>query len=196
MADAKSNAELLTMARALSMAVKKVFFEKSETRFSGEPIIEEKRITQFVNRMRVDAMEKFNVTTFLSAVHYYKDTAALEKNDPVGLIVVYIERTFVPEMLRLLRYPYIDYDHDDEVLDGAGAIANLIAGYFKKELSRLGYIDLEMSHFKSAINSVLDGIEYCKGQTHKYELSFSIEDQKRLAVEMVMGPLPKMSGDE
>ena len=190
-----SSEDLFTMALALSAAVKKVFFEKSEAKFSSEPRIGKKVIIQFVDRMRIDAMEKFNVTTFLSAVHFYKDTADMEKNNPLGLVIVYIERTFVPEMLRLFKYPYIDYENDDDVLDGIGAITNLIAGYFKKELIRLGYVDLEMSHFRSAINTVLDGLEYCKDQTQKYELDFEYEDKKRLVVELVMSPLPKASQD-
>ena len=187
---ADNSEQLFTMALALSAAIKKVFFERSEHKFSAEPNIEKRTIIQFVKRMRIDAMEKFNATTFLSAVHYYKDVAALKNNDPVGLIIVYIERTYVPEMLRLFKYPYIDYDNDDEVLDGIGAICNLIAGYFKKELARLGCIDLEMSHFRSAINTALDGIEYCKTQTEKYEITFEIDGKKRMVVEMVMDPIP------
>ncbi len=183
---------IFTMALALTVAVKKVFFEKSETKFSAEPLIEKKLIIQFMQRMRVDAMEKFNATTFFSVVHFYKDAHALEKNDPVGLIAANIERKFVPEMLRMLKYPYIDYDDDDEVLDGTGAITNLIAGQFKKELTRLGYADLEMSHFKSSINAVVNGVEYPREQTHKYEIGFEIEDKKRMVLEMVMNPPPKI----
>ncbi|MBF0489258.1 MAG: hypothetical protein HQL15_01390 [Candidatus Omnitrophica bacterium] len=183
---------LFTMALALSAAVKKVFYEKSEYKFSAEPALQKMPIVQFVSRMRIDAMEKFNNTTFLSAVHFYRDAAALGKDQPLGLIIVYIERTFVPEMLRLFKYPYIDYDNNDEVLDGIGAISNLIAGSFKIELGRLGYVDLEMSHFRSAINSVLDGLEYCKNQNQKYEISFEIDGKKRMVVELVMDPLPKV----
>ena len=182
---------LFTMSLALCASVKKVFFEKSETKFSSEPIVEKKLIIQFMQRMRIDAMEKFNQTTFFSVVHFYKDTAALEKNTPVGVLIVYIERKFVPEMLRLLKYPYIDYDNDNEVMDGAGSIVNLIAGQFKKELARLGYADLEISPFKSYVNTVADGVDYPRDQTHKYEISFDIDDKKRLAVEMVMSALPK-----
>ena len=173
-----SGEEVFTMALALSAAIKKVFFEKSEQKFSAEPIIEKKLIVQFLNHMRIDAMEKFNTTTFLAVIHYYKDAVVMEKENPLGLIIVYIERTFVPEMLRLFKYPYIDYDNDDEVLDGIGAVTNLIAGFYKTELARLGYVDLEMSHFRSSINTVLDGVEYCKEQTHKYEISFEIDDKK------------------
>lgn len=190
-AEAEHAERLFTMALALSAATKKVFFEKSDLKFSSEPLIEKKPIIQFMQRMRVEAMEKFNQTTFFSVVHFYKDVAGLQANDPVGFLIAYIERTYVPEMLRLLKYPYIDYDDDDEVLDGTGAIVNLIAGQFKKELIRLGYVDLEMSHFKSFINTFVNGIEYPLSQTEKYEISFDIEGTKRLVLEMVMSPLPR-----
>lgn len=182
---------LFTMSLALTAAVKKVFFEKSEMKFATEPVIDRRKIVQFVHRMRVDAMEKFNQTTFFSIINFYKNVAAMEANTPAGLIIVYIERTFVPEMLRILKYPYIDYDSDDEVLDGTGAIANLIAGQFKRELARLGYADLEMSHFKSHINTVANGVDYPTDQYEKYEISFDIDEKKRMVVEMIMGVLPK-----
>lgn len=189
--------EAFTIALALSAAIKKVFYEKSEQKFSSEPIIDKRRIIQFVHRMRIDAMEKFQKTTFLSVVHFYLNELALKENQPVGLIVVYIERTYVPEMLRLFKYPYIDYEDDDEVLDGIGAITNLIAGSFKKEIARLGYVDLEMSHFQSAINTVLDGVEYCKTETEKFEITFEIDDKKRMVVELSLAPIPrKLTEDE
>ena len=189
----KNNDEdLFTMSLALTAAVKKVVFEKSKTKFSSEPSINKELITQFHHRMRVDGMEKFNQTTFFSVVHFYKDAAALHTNKlPLGLLIVYIDRKFVPEMLRLLDYPYIDYDRDEEVLDGIGAITNLIGGYFKKELSQLGFVDLEMSAFKSYLNTVVDGVNYCQEQTYKYEASFEIDGQKHLVVDMVMGVPPK-----
>ena len=183
--------DLFTIALGLCAAVKKIYFERSEDVFSCEPVIEKTLIIQFMRRMRIDGMEKFNQTTFVSAVHFYKDAAAAASNLPIGVLIVYIERKFVPEMLRLFKYPYIDYDDDTEVLDGIGAIANLIAGQFKKELVHLGYPDLEMFHFKSYINSVANGVEYPSDQTHKYKISFEIDDKKRMVMEMVMSPLPK-----
>ncbi len=186
--------ELIDMSIALSVAIKKVFFEKSKTRFSQDPIIAKKAIVAFSGRLRIDAMEKFNQTTILSVVHYYKNRAEIEAHKaPLGLLIIYLDRKYIPEMLRLLQYPYIDYEDDSEVLDGAGAMINLFAGYFKHELKALGYEDLEMSHFQSYVNKAPMGVEYPRKETDRYELAFSIEDQKRLVVEMVMAPLPKKS---
>ncbi len=190
---AEHASNLIDMSVALSVAVKKVFFEKSRTMFSEDPVIQKKGIVAFSGRLRIDAMEKFNQTTIMSVVHYFLNQEDLDKNKPVGLLIIYLERSYVPEMLRLLQYPYIEFDDDRDVTDGSGAIINLIAGHFKNELKALGYEDLEMSHFQSFINKVPMGVVYPKGQTDRYELSFVIDGEKRLVVEMVMAPLVKKS---
>jgi hypothetical protein len=188
---ATNDEDLFTMSLALSAAVKKIFFEKSDTKFSSEPSIVKKPIIQFMRRMRIDGLEKFDKVTFFSSVYYYKNAVAMDSQEPIGILIVYLERKYVPEMLRLLKYPYIDYDNDEEVLDGVGAIVNLIGGQFKRKLARMGYADVEMSPFESHVNTVVNGLAYPSAQTYKYEITFNIEQKKRLVIEMVMGTLPK-----
>jgi two-component system chemotaxis response regulator CheY len=89
-------------------------------------------------------------------------------------------------MLRHLKYPYIDNENEDEVKDGCGAIVNLMAGQFKKEMSSLGYEDVEMSHFKSYINTAIDCVKFPPEQSYKYEISFEIEDKKRMVMEVIL----------
>ena len=184
--------DLIDLSIVMSVAVKKIFFEKSETKFTSDLIIKKKTITRFRSRMRVDAMEKFNQTTVFSVIHFYLNTEDMSAGEPVGLMIVYMERKFVPEILRLLKYPYIDYDEDDEVLDGAGAIANLIAGKFKQEIKKLGYVDLELSPFKSFINKTGSGVQFPVDQNDRFEISFDVDNVKRLVVEMVMTAIPKV----
>lgn len=188
---ADNQEHLFTLALGLTAAVKKTLYERADAKFSREPIIEKQGIIQFVKRMRIDAMQKFNQTTVFSAVHYFLDVKHIEKNMPCGVIIVYMEKKFLPETLRLLKYPYVDYDNDDEVKDGCGAIANLIAGQFKKEFISLGYEDLEMSHFQSFVNTAPNGIDFPSTQEQKYEISFHIDGIKRMVVEMVMEEIPK-----
>ncbi len=107
-------------------------------------------------------------------------------------LIVYLEQEILPDFLRLLQYPYIDFDDDMEVKDGCGTLVNLIAGQYKREMATLGYKDLMMSPFESYINSAPDGVGIPKGLTEKYELSFDVEGIKRLVVEMVtLDMLPK-----
>ena len=181
-----------TLALALSAAVKKVFYEKSATTFSSEPKLEKKIITQFVHRMRVDAMEKFNATTVFSALQFAANEEDIRRQEYMLTLIVYMEQKFLPEFLRLLQYPYIDSDDEAEVKDGCGTIVNLIAGQYKREMAVLGYKDLMMSPFESYINNAVDGVGIPKGMADKYELSFEVEGTKRLVVEVVtLDMLPK-----
>jgi CheY-like chemotaxis protein len=186
-----------TLALAVSAAMKKIFFEKSKMTFSNEPMLEKKVITQFVHRMRVDAMEKFNATTIFSTLQFAANEEALEQKQYMVTLVVYLEKEFLPEFLRLLDYPYIDSDEDDECKDGCGTLANLIGGQYKRELASLGYKDLEMSPFQSFINTAADGVGIPKDVTEKYEISFEVEGTKRLVVEMAaLDMLPKWKTHE
>ncbi len=181
-----------TLALALSAAMKKIFFDKSKTTFSDEPKLEKKLITQFVNRMRVDGMEKFNSTTVFSVVHFAANEEDLENKQYMVTLVVYLEQKFLPEFLRLMQYPYIDSDDEMESKDGCGTLANIIAGQYKRELAILGYKDLMMSPFESFINSAPDGVGIPKELTHKFELSFDVEETKRLVLELVtLDMIPK-----
>jgi len=174
----------LTLALTLSLAIKKVFYEKSGTRFSGKPKLVPKPIIKYDDKMRVDAMEKFNVTTVFSAIEFAASEDALKRQEYLLTLVVYLDREFLAEFLRLLQYPYIDSDDDGQVKDGCGTLVNLIAGQYKREMASLGYEDLTMSHFSSYINSVGEGLEVPKGSKEKYEISFDIEGRKRLVVEL------------
>ncbi len=178
--------DLFTGSLALSAAVKKIFYEKSQSKFSAEPIVVKKNIVQFAKRMRVDGLSKFDSTTVIAAVNFFTDAKSLERETPCGTIIVYIERTYLPDMLRLLKYPYINDDDDMDVLDGAGAIINLIAGAFKRELININFQDLEMSHFQSYLNQAINGIAFPFNQRYGYEISFDIEGVRRLNIEMVM----------
>lgn len=183
---------LFTLALALTAAVKKIFFEKSEKTFSNEPVVEKKLVTQFLHRMRTDGMEKFNSTTVFSAVEFVLNKEGMEKHDCLITLVIYLEKTFLPEFLRLMQYPYIESDDESEIKDGCGTLVNLIAGQYKREMATLGYKDLMMTPFHSYINSATDGIEIPKGSTEKYEIGFEVEGDKRLVVELIaQSTIPK-----
>ena len=176
---------IFTLALALTAAVKKIFYEKSEMTFSNEPTLEKKPVILYFNEMRIDGMEKFNSTTVFSVIDFAATEEGLEKLQFLITIVVYLEKNFLPEFLRLLQYPYIDSDDEEEVKDGCGTFVNLIAGQYKKEMASMGYKDVLMSTFDSYINTAVDGVHIPKGATEKYEINFEIDGTKRLAVEMV-----------
>lgn len=180
---------LFTMSLAMAVAVRKIFREKAEVRFTREPVIEKKPITHFMRRMRVDPMEKFNAPTVVSFIHFYKNRKDMDLRKPAGVLLCYVELAQLTNLLKMLEYPDIDDDDEEQVEDACGALCNIIAGTFKNELVNLGYQPLEMSAFESYINSVLDGVAYPLKSLNKYEVSYEIGGKKMLVTEMVMAPL-------
>jgi hypothetical protein len=184
---------LFTMSLALAVAVRKLFREKANIKFSQEPLIDKKPITSFMKRMRVDPMEKFNGPTVVSIIHFYKNLQDMDLNRPCGVLLTYIEIAAISGLLKRLDYPEIDDDEEEEVEDACGAICNVIAGGFKLELLNIGYPALEMSSFESHINSVVNGTTFPLKSAHKYEINYEMDGHKKLVTELVMAPLPRAS---
>jgi hypothetical protein len=182
--------DLYVLSLVLATAVKKMLNVKGGIYLSAEPDVLQKPIVEFSRRMRIDGLEKFGDRTVISAVKFYRDEGYMNRDEPVGVVIVYIPVTYIARLLKMLEYPLIDEDDDELVLDACGTIVNLIAGYFIKEISGLGYVHLQMSHFESYINSALNGIAFAVSEEVKYEINFEINSQKRIVVEFSLGNVP------
>ena len=92
----------VTLTLALSSAIKKIFFDKSEMTFSSEPSLRKGLVTQFANRMRVDAMEKFNATTVFAVLHFAANQEQLHES----------QKYFQPcNQLKCYKNSKLQYDH-------------------------------------------------------------------------------------
>lgn len=181
--------QLYTLAVILSGSIRKLF-EGRGLRFSSNPTIKKKPIVEFMRRMRVFGMEKFNNPAFVATINYYLSTKEMGKNAVWGLIAIYVEQDYLDKMVDDLQYPNVDEENIEDMKDACGAICNLIGGQFKIDLTKLGYINLEMSHFSSYRNSSLSGVEFYNKVREKYEIDFYIKGEKRLVAEITMGPVP------
>lgn len=184
---------LHSLALVMTDALKAMLWEKAEQEFSSEPIFELQDIVQFNGRMRVDAMEKFNAPTVFSVITFYatKKDMKNEKN-ALGAMIVYLEQYFVDKMLHIMDYPTLDDEDDEEELkDSCGTIANMIAGYFVAKIQELGFAHLEMSHFKSYVNTAVSGVEFPDNQVIKYEISYFLKRKKRIMIDIAMGAIPR-----
>jgi hypothetical protein len=81
-------------------------------------------------------------------------------------------------------------EEDEELKDATGTLLNVIAGQFKIDIVEIGYT-VEMSHFSNYRNSALRGVDFNPKQTDKYEISFDVDNQKRLVFELSMGEYPR-----
>ncbi len=179
--------QAFTLALALTVAVKKIFYAKSKLKFSDEPVLEKRNIIKYYDTMRVDAMEKFNEATIFSVIEFASSDEALKRQEYIVTLVVFLSKEFLADFLSLMQYPYIDFDNDFELQDGCGTLVNLIAGHYKREMAALKYKDLAMSSFEVILIRRPGGLPSLRDK-YKYEISFEIEGVKRLVVEVVLSP--------
>lgn len=185
------NKDLEKFGQILTKSVEAMFIERNSIHFSKDPELQKKLIIEYGGLMRADGMEKYNEPTFISYINYYLNAKDMEKNKAIGAIVVYIEQSYVTGLLKLLRYPLADDEDLDALADCCGTLCNIIAGAFKTEISKEGYLELEMSHFTSYRNRAVVGVPFHFNEREKMELSFFLQNKKRLMIDMTMGIVPK-----
>lgn len=194
MAKVDNTEELLTLALLLATVIKNICKERGGLRLSQEPIIEKRDIIEFRQRMRIFSEEKFDLTTVVSKINFYTNEKDMQKHNALGVIVIFLEKEYVPEFMQLMKYPDIEEEEEDAILDACGTFCNLIAGRFKTEIVKRGYADLFMSHFSNYLNTAYEGVEFSNEQVEKYMVSFYISGIKRIVVEMTMDTLPRLKG--
>ena len=179
-------------ADLLENGVIALFKERGDLIFTSPPKKEQKSIIEFDGKMRADGMEKFdNEPTYVSAVNYYANEKDMEKGKALGALIIYIENAYIVKLMKLLQYPPIDDESEEAMLDSCGTLGNIIAGRFKSEVSQAGYIELEMSHFRTYRNNAFAGVAFCYNEYNMYEISFEIAEKKRMVIAITMGLVPK-----
>ncbi len=181
----------------LAEVVKRILNRRAGIQLSKiKSSFEVKPITEFMQRMRVSSIEKFDTTTYISTINFYSNEKKMKTQDALGALVLYIEGKYVTELLKKLNYPVDDARDEETLEDGCGTLCNLIAGNFKSGLTQLDYIELPMSHFLSFRNEILDGVAYDFTKEQKYEISIEIDGVKRIMVDLAMGDIPKIKSKE
>jgi len=183
--------QLETLAKALQKGISSLIRERSDGALTVKATMERKRINEFMRKMRVDSIDKFVEPAFVSTVNYYLTEQDMIRKKTLGALVIYVEEHYVPILLRSLKYPTVDSQNDDALKDACGTLVNIMAGRFKNEMLALGFTDLEMSPFSNYRKSALMGVDFDHKQTDKYDITFFINENKRLVVELTMGPVPK-----
>ncbi len=185
------NKDLEKFANLLIKGMDGLFMERGEIKFTkpAEKVLG--AIIEYQGKMQADGMEKYkNEATYVSAVNYYLNAADMAKKKAVGALIVYVEQTYMPKLMKLLKYPPVDDENENALLDSCGTLCNILAGRFKSEIVSGGYIELEMSHFSTFRNSAVPGVDFCASEFDLYTLSFFIENEKRIVIDMSMGIVP------
>ena len=182
--------ERYIQALMLARVVKRILKKRANVDLSSNPKFIVKPIAEFMNRIRVSSLKKFDETTYISTINFYKTREDLDKHDALGALIIYVGQSYLVELISRLNYPDVDEDDPEAMLDSIGTFCNLIAGNFKAGLTQLGYIELVMSHFSGYENKVLMGVEFSPSQTQMYEIQFEVGGERKIVAEFSMASIP------
>lgn len=186
------NKDLASFAEILQKGTEQLFLERGEVKFSKPPEKATVSITEYKGKMRADGMEKFNnEPTYVSAINYYLNAADMAKKKAIGVLIVYVPQVYMPRLMKHLQYPPVDDESEDALLDSCGTLCNILAGRFKSEIVTAGYVELEMSHFMTFRNNAVPGVDFCINEFEAYTINFSLENEKRMVLEMSIGVIPR-----
>ena len=185
--------EFYIQALLLAEVIKRIVKKRASLQISAVPKLQLQPILEFMKRMRVNGLTKFDEKTYISTVNFYENAAKMVLHQALGAIVLYIPEHYVVKLFRELEYPALEDEEESSLEDACGTFCNLIAGNFKTGLTQLGYRELVMSHFSTFQNDILNGVEYDPTQKQLYEISFDIKEEKKIVVDFTMGLIPKLS---
>lgn len=185
------NKDLEKFANLLIKGMDGLFMERGEIKFTKPPEKVLGAIIEYNGKMQADGMEKYNnEAAYVSTVNYYLNAADMAKQKAVGALIVYVEQTYMPKLMKLLKYPPVDDESENALLDSCGTLCNILAGRFKSEIAAAGYVELEMSHFSTFRNRAVPGVDFCFSEYDFYTINFFIENEKHLVIDMSMGIVP------
>ncbi len=187
----KNNDDFYTQAVLLAAVVKRLLKRKSDNDLSEKPTYELKSITEFMKRMRVTSLGKFEGRTYISTVNFYENDEKFEANKPLGAVILHLPEEHAVKLLGSLGYPVYDENEESVLEDACGTFCNLIAGSFKSGLIELGYKELKMSHFSSYQNEIINGVAFNPEQKQYYEIGFVIDGQKRMIIDLTLARVPR-----
>ncbi len=184
--------EYNVQALMLAEVIKRILERKAEIQLSGPSQFIRKPISEFMKKMRVSSVEKFDTATYIATINFFKDYTDFNEGRPVGTLILYIEGNYIGELMAKLKYTLEDEDDQNELEAACGTFCNLIAGNFKSGLAQLGYPGLEMSHFSTYHNDVFEGVPYPVEQKEKYEIAFEIKGKIKIYADLIMGKIPRI----
>ena len=182
--------EIRALARSLEKVIKKLFFDRREIRFHATSIKREV-IVEFMQRMRVFGMEKFDKAACVSMVNFYVNERDKAKQNAFGTLLIYVPEELVLLVLGFLKIPIdIKIESEEDILKLSSRVGEAIVAEFKKELPALGYKNLFISEIVNFRNSTTHGVPFYRTIRAKDDVSFILdpEEGKILAVDITMGP--------
>ena len=165
----------------------------STEKFSDTPSASAKYIyVNDHNRMLAKGSDKgYFGGCHIAVINFFRTDRDLEKNiKACGAVVVYFRNDCLVKLFKAMGFP-IESEKDVGMLrDICGEFCNIVAGSFKNELVRLGFINLPMSAPQIYLDNVDSGVAFSEGETKYHELSFYFWNVKALVVDVTLAPIP------
>ncbi len=180
--------ELEGIAKMLMGCVEDTFGKTYNIFFSKDPECVERNIIEYKSRMRTFGLEKFNAPCYVSAINFYVSPKALERQDSVGVLILYLKEEHAVKVLRAMGFTT---QEDDEalLLDCIGELTSIIAEQFKNKLLELKYQDLTIAPPQTAKNDIAEGVWFKYSENVYHELSFYLWNEKSLAISLSLAPI-------
>jgi len=122
--------------------------------------------------------EKWNISTYgdfidgsyVSVIYFFRHSRDRESKHYCGMLVVYVNTSVINYLVRVFGYKNAEQAGNEVSLDVVAELSNNIAGVFKKDLSGVGYPELEISSplkFKGFSGE----LDYPKGQKNFHRVT-------------------------
>jgi hypothetical protein len=155
------------------------------TEIAGKPV------NEYEGRMLIKGSDKFDVAVYIAAASIYLNKGDLQGHRARGALVLYMDIEVADKIFKAAGLQ-VPYDEDDESMLGlCGSLCQLIANALKERLSADGYVELEFSSPEVYKNTISEGVEFCKDQNEKQEISFYFLKHKALVIDWTLAPIPK-----
>jgi len=185
--------ELFVQSVCLTEVILRTFEHKGKLDVTSKPVPKIRPVVVVNNRMKVVSLGKFEGSAYISVINFFKNSEDLRHKNAIGALIIYLGEKYIVDLFEQMGYPDLDENDEREMEDAVGTLCNIIAGKFKLALKQLGYVELEMSHFSSYQNEVPEGVPFDHRQKRKYEVTFEIDGENAMIVELTLGEVPKRS---
>ncbi len=178
--------------KAIVETAKEMFQVMPNPPMTNDPVTEICDVIEYKGRMRITSFDKFQASSFVTAVSFYGDEDNLkeEKNARATLTVSVKEE----EAVRLLTgIGQKDFDEEDAeaVLEECGKLSVAFAEKFQTHLSKSGYMKFVMSEPIKTKNSIPQGVNF-PFKMYKYlEVQFELWRNICFIVSAVVDPTAK-----
>ena len=148
-------------------------------------------INEYEGRMRINALEKFDVAAYLASTNFYLNQADMQKRRACGALILYMDIEVADKIFKAAGLQ-VPYDEDDESMMGMSVtLCQLIVDALKDRLAAAGFSSILSSLPCVYKTKIPEGVEFSKGQDEKQELSFYVLKRKAMAIDWTLPPIPK-----